>query len=95
MDNVPQFFHLNNPCVLDVQTDVGLVSLMMDKEYAQYIFVSIEGELRKCIDISDFDSLKFDNDEQVFNYLQYFQDSYIFQELIDQEKEIEEGWQDL
>ncbi len=88
-------FLLRSPCVVDVETDAGLLSLMMDKEYPNYLFVSIDGELRKCVELSKKPPYPIENDEDVIDFLHSLEHSSIVQTIIEQETELDEGWEEL
>ena len=87
-------FTLRNPCILDCDTEVGLISLIMDKQYSQYLFVRIHGELRKCLDFEE-QAVRFQNDKELMDFLRCVRDSDLFQEIVDTEKHLEEGWKEI
>lgn len=85
---------LTNPCVLDVETPVGLVSLLMDVEHYQYLFVQIEGAWRKCIRLQGEDH-RIGNEDEVWEFLNRFRNSDAFAELIAEEENINSGFDEL
>ncbi len=88
---IPMFHH---PCVLDCHTDVGLVSLMMDRKHPQYLLVSIDGELRKCLHLNGAE-FHFNDDWQVVEFLKEISSSKLLDDLIEEEKGMNEGWDSL
>ncbi len=88
------YIRLRNPCILDCHTEIGVVSLILDKDQPGYLFVSIGGELRKCYSLKDY-NIHFDGNSQVIDFLQEVSNSGFMKDLIEKEKDLEEGWDAL
>ena len=87
-------FPLENPCMIDFETNAGLLTLMMDKDYPAYLFVSFNGELRKCVHLEDAPP-ELDDDDQVFDYLRELKTSPLVESLIKEEDKINQAWENL
>lgn len=82
---------LENPIVYDVETDIGMVSLILDKKYPQYLIIHIDNEPRKCVGLHEF-NLDFKRDEEVNEFLVNVTTTEFFEELIADEISINDGW---
>lgn len=93
-DDGRQRIVLRSPCILDCDTEVGFISLILDKDYPHYLLVQINGELRKCLGFEDYD-LHFQDDEAVFQFLEWVRETEIFQEIVEDEKALDQDWAEL
>jgi len=82
---------LENPCIYDVDTEIGLISLILDKKYPQFLLVHIDNEPRKCVGLNEFE-LNFSSDEDVLKFLKTISVSEFFEDLLEEEKNINDGW---
>ena len=80
-------FPLNNPCMIDLKTKAGFLTLMMDKDYPFYLFVSFNGELRKCVELEDQNEILL-NDHDVFEFLHKIKSTPLVRSLIEEEKKL-------
>lgn len=85
---------LENPCIYDMETDIGLVSLILDKQYSDYLIIHIDNEPRKCVGLQEF-NMDFSNDEEVNEFLKSVSETEFFEEIIADEKSLIEGWANL
>ncbi len=90
-DEGPFQVQLSNPCIFDIESEVGLVSLILDKQYPQYLIIHIDNEPRKCVGLHEF-NLEFKEDEEVKEFLQTVSTSEFFDEIIEDEKSMNDGW---
>ncbi len=93
-NNDDDLLNLKNLCVLDCETEVGTISLMLDQKKPYYLFISIEGELRKCVDLKE-SCLTFHDESEVMQFLEEISDSNFMDELIEIETNLDEGWKEL
>lgn len=90
----PVYIPLPSPCVLDCETDAGLISLILDRTFPQFLIVHINGEPRKCVGLSEY-NLAFENDGEVKAFLKKVSESELMDEMIQEETRINEGWHSL
>ncbi len=88
------YLMLTNPCVVDCNTEIGRITLILDRQYPQCLFVQIMNEWRKCI-LLDPHLAEFRDDMEVFDFLTRFQETTAFNKLIEEEKNLDEGWEAL
>ncbi|MBI1386917.1 MAG: hypothetical protein GC154_00530 [bacterium] len=93
-DEGDDFRVLKNPCVADCNTEIGRVTLILDREYPRMLFVQINEEWRKCI-MLDEEYARFRDDMEVHDFLVRFQSTGMFNQLIEEEKKLDEGWKAL
>lgn len=82
---------LENPIVYDIDTDIGMVSLILDKKYPQYLIIHIDNEPRKCVGLQEF-NLDFKRDDEVNEFLVNVTTTEFFEELIADEISMNDGW---
>jgi hypothetical protein len=85
---------LENPIVYDIDTEIGMVSLILDKKFPQYLIIHIDNEPRKCVGLHEF-NLEFKRDEDVNEFLVNVTTTEFFDELIADEISMNEGWSAL
>lgn len=88
------YLSLTNPCVLDCNTEIGRITLILDRQHPRFLFVQIAEEFRKCI-LLDSDLAVFPDDMAVYDFLHRFQETAAFNRLIAEEKNLDEGWEAL
>lgn len=85
---------LTKPCVVDCNTEIGRITLILDRQYPLFLFVQIANEWRKCI-LLEPEIARFHDDMDVFDFLNRFQSTTAFNRLIDEEKSLDDGWEAL
>ncbi|MDP8245647.1 MAG: hypothetical protein P9L94_16300 [Candidatus Hinthialibacter antarcticus] len=85
---------LTNPCVVDCNTEIGRITLILDRQYPRFLFVQIMNEWRKCI-LLEPQLTHFNNDMEIFDFLRRFQATTAFNKLIEEEKNLDAGWEAL
>ncbi len=88
------YLTLRNPCIIDCQTEAGVFSLIIDRQYPRYLFLQIDGEMRKCYDMGE-DVQMFSSDEEAADFLIELTQSDFMEQLIEEEREMNEEWDDL
>jgi hypothetical protein len=87
-------FLLRNACSLEVETEVGPIKLVVDKDQPMFLFIEIEGEMRRCYDLRNYD-LNFLSNKEVLAFLQKVRESEFFARIVDDEQDLNEEWADL
>jgi hypothetical protein len=85
---------IKSPCSLDCDTDAGLFTLLIDCENPSFLFVSIDNELRKCVDLS-LKKRRFETKEEAIEFLLKLRDSPVFDELVNEELNMNDEWDKL
>ena len=93
-DEGPFQVQLESPCVYDIETEVGLVSLILDKKFPQYLIIHIDNEPRKCVGLHEF-NLEFSKDDEVNEFLETVTTTEFFDEIVADEKSMIDGWDAL
>ncbi len=88
------YLMLHNPCVIDCTTKDSVISLIMDKEYPQYLFLQIDGEFRRCYDLGE-ETPAFETNEEVAEFLIELSNSSFMDEIIEEERKMNQEWKKL
>ncbi|MGC9329094.1 MAG: hypothetical protein ACP5I1_15790, partial [Candidatus Hinthialibacter sp.] len=87
-------FRLKYPCFLNCETESYAITLLINPKNPSYLLVLIDGEIRRCIDISeDAPSLKTRDD--VIRFLYSWRNSPAFREIVDNEESMDREWDAL
>lgn len=87
-------FVLKKPCRLTCETSVGPINLILDQVRPIFLFIEIEGEMRRCYDLRSY-SLSFETKAAVEDFLEKVRDSDFFQRIVEDETELNEEWAEL
>ncbi|HQH72721.1 MAG TPA: hypothetical protein PK360_11645 [bacterium] len=85
---------MRNPCVLEWDTRIGRITLLVDQANPLYLFISIDGEPRKCVDLAPF-HLAFADRRETLEFLEKIRDSDFTADLIREEESLDTGWDAL
>ncbi|MBN2325800.1 MAG: hypothetical protein JXR73_01510 [Candidatus Omnitrophica bacterium] len=87
-------FTLEDPCLLDCETKSHIVTLLIDVKNSRYLFILIDGDMRRCIDLSE-DAPSFETREDAMRFLQSWRDSQAFEEMAADEESMDKKWDSL
>ncbi len=88
------FQPLREPCQLDCVLDGDAVTLILDRADPRYLFLCIEGEVRRAYDLSSY-SLAFSSRREAVSFLESLRDSEFFQNLMQEERDMNREWDAL
>ena len=89
------YYPIQDPCILDLDTEAGFVTLMIDRKNPVYVFMSLNHELVKCFDLTEHAPLRLATDHAAKKFLRQFAHSEFFQHILREEIEFEEKWREL
>lgn len=90
----PRPMGMKNPSSLECHTGVGPITLLVDQANPVYLFISIAGEPRKCVDLAPF-HLAFADRREALDFLEEIRDSDFFTDLVRGEESFDSGWDAL
>ncbi|NPU99424.1 MAG: hypothetical protein HPY51_19720 [Candidatus Omnitrophica bacterium] len=93
-EDAPLATGLKNPCSLEWYTGIGRITLLVDQANPVYLFISIEGEPRKCVDLAPF-HLTFADRQETLDFLEQLRDSEFMSEILQEEESMQNGWDAL
>ncbi|MFB3785965.1 MAG: hypothetical protein ACE15F_06300 [bacterium] len=85
---------MRNPCSLECHTGVGRITLLVDQANPLYLFISIAGEPRRCVDLAPF-HLAFADRREALEFLEQIRNSDFTADLVREEESLETGWDSL
>ena len=85
---------LQDPCTLDCPGENETITLTIDRIQPDYLFISIGGELRRCVDLTE-ERLTFPSRKAAMRFLKKIGNSFDFQQMIQHEHQLNQAWENL
>lgn len=87
-------FNLSDACRVDVTTQWGVFSLLMNPSVPHTIMVLLDGEPRCGLELDEL-PCPVDDEASARDCLQQITESSIFEDLVEDEKQLQEQWNEL